>query len=190
MLHVPAIFASFIIIIIKDITIRKPIIIIPTKHYISSHIIDITFYLEGIVLRTTYHATWPAMLLYSVLTPRKQPPWCLWKPHVAYDWTCSCDQNLCLKYSLKFRHPTTRDTLSKELCGMRHLLYSLSSILYPFVFKNCATRNILPRRVKDLFCLTLYFSVGTLGNNASTTQKFLIIFSCVCLDKHSLFPHS
>lgn len=42
----------------------------------------------------------------------------------------------------------------------------------PLYLKTVKQGIILPRRVKILFCLTLYFSVGTLGSNASTTQKF------------------
>jgi len=53
------------------------------------------------------------------------------------------------------------------------IVYTVCPHFYiPLYLETVKQGIILPRRVKILFCLTLYFSVGTLGSNASITQKF------------------
>jgi hypothetical protein len=83
--------------------------------------------------------------------------------------------------------PANCESHSLMDCPEIVIFYTVFPQFYiPLYLKIVKQGIIVRRRVKILFCLTLYSGV-TSGSNAPTTQKFLIIPSCVCPNKHTYY---
>ena len=70
--------------------------------------------------------------------------------------------------------PANCESHSSLACPERLIVYTVYPHFYiPLYLKTVKQGITLPRRVKILFCLNFYFSVGNLGSGGTTVAQWL-----------------